>query len=225
MPRALRLIAVVPVLLALMWAVSIATSVVRADALAREAATEMATWTAARVTPAQGTWDSVRAKLIESIRLRPLDASTHELLGLLGIMRREDDAIVDQGVRHLVQALEARPVSPYTWGSLAEARYTRGASASAVEAALLQAAHLGPSEPAVQRLVVDYGLALWPELSAAGRAEVDRRLASGMRRNPLEMLRISERRGRLEAACRHVVGSEKPDPRIGRTCERWEITP
>jgi hypothetical protein len=225
MPAAARLLAIVPLVALLAWAGATALDVLRADGLVREAATEMSSWAAARIDPAPETRASVEEKLEESLRLRPDDPSSHELLGLLGAARREDARKMDEGIGHLVRALELRPVSPYTWANLLEARYLRGEAVASLELPLLRATQLGPSEPGVQRIVADYGLALWPELSPAARAEVARMIASGMRRNPLEMLRISDRRGRLEAACRHVVGSQPADPRLGRACERWEITP
>ena len=226
MSTAARLLAVVPVVGILGWAGVTAVDVIRADGLVREASTEMSSWSAAGIAPAPDTWKSVHEKLEAGIHLRPGDPSSHELLGLLGSMRRDDPKKVDEGIGHLVKALERRPVSPYTWASLLEARYLRGDPVPSLELALSRATQLGPSEPGVQRIVADYGLAVWPELTPPARAEVDRMIAAGMRRNPLEMLRISDRRGRLEAACRHiVVGSQRPDPRIGRACERWEITP
>jgi hypothetical protein len=144
---------------------------------------------------------------------------------MLGVMRRDDSQAMGEGRSNLVKALEMRPVSPYTWAYLMEAQYRRAEASANLELALQRASQLGPSEPGVQRIVADYGLALWPELNPQARAQVERMVAAGMRRNPLEMLRISDRRGRLEAACRHVVGAPKPDLRVGRTCERWEITP
>jgi hypothetical protein len=225
MSKAVRLLGIAPILALLAWAGSAAIQVIRADDLVREAATEMSAWSAARVDPAPDTRDSVQEKLEEGLRVRPGDPSSQELLGLLLSARRDDSAKMDEGIAHLVRALEQRPVSPYTWANLLEARYRRGEAIERLELALTRASQLGPSEPGVQRIVADYGLALWPELSPTARTEVDRTVASGMRRNPLEMLRISDRRGRLEAACRHVVGAQPADPRIGRACEGWEITP
>lgn len=225
MSAAVRLLAVVPILGVLGWATVTAVDVIRADDLVREASVEMGTWAAAGREPAPETWISVRDKLEAGILIRPNDPSTHELRGMLGSLRRDDTKQMDAGLAHLVRALELRPVSPYTWGNLVEARYLRGESGAGLEAALMRAAQLGPSEPGVQRVVADYGLAVWDELRPETRTQVDRIIASGMRRNPLEMLQISERRGRLDTACRHLAGSSRPvGPRHGRLCP-WEITP
>ena len=64
---------------------------------------------------------------------------------------------------------------------------------------------LGPSEAEVQVTVADLrprrlGRSDRPQRGAA----VERAVAAGMRRNPVAMLQISERRGRLDAACRHA---------------------
>jgi len=220
-----RLLAVAPLLAGLAWAGSTAVDVIRADDLLREAGTEMQTWAAASTEPAIETWTSVHDEIQAAVRIRPNDASSHELLGILGAMRREDPKRMEHGIAHLVRALELRPVSPYAWANLAEARYRRGDGGDSLELPLTRAAQLGPSEPGVQRVVAEYGLAVWRELSPTARADVDRMIGAGTRRNPLEMLRISDRRGRLEAACRHVLGSATQDNRAGRYCERWEIKP
>ena len=225
MHAATRLLAIAPILVGLGWAGWTAADVIRADDLAREASIEMSTWSAASTSPALETWTSVHDKLQAAIRIRPNDPASHELLGMLGAVRRESPQHLDEGVRHMVRALELRPVSPYTWAHLAELRYGRGEPGANLELALTRAAQLGPSEPGVQVLVADYGLAVWPEISPTTQAEVERMIAAGMRRNPLEMLRISDRRGRLEAACHYVSWSTTPAPRVGRYCERWEITP
>jgi hypothetical protein len=224
MSTAVRLLVAGPLVAVLGWAAATAIDVIRADDLVREASLEMSTWAAARSEPSPETWKSVRDKLASGIQIRP-DPASHELLGMLGVMRRDDLRAMEDGHSNLVRALEMRPVSPYTWAYLMEAQYRRGEPAASLELALQRATHLGASEPGVQRIVADYGLALWPELTPKARTDVERMVAAGMRRNPLEMLRISDRRGRLEAACRHVVGAPKPDLRVGRACERWEITP
>jgi hypothetical protein len=78
----------------------------------------------------------------------------------------------------------------------------------------------------VQRLIANYGLAIWDEIDPPAQAAVDRLLAAGFRRKPLDMLLISERRGRLDTACRHLDGdSRTPDPRVIFTCRGRETTP
>ena len=83
--------------------------------------------------------------------------------------------------------------------------YRAGQTGTQFEHALTKAARLGPSEPAVQRIVADYGLAVWDEVGPGTREAVQAVVANGMRRNPKEMLQIAGRRGRLAVACRHIA--------------------
>jgi hypothetical protein len=50
-------------------------------------------------------------------------------------------------------------------------------------------------------------------------------VAAGMKRNPLEMLQIAERRGRLAVACRHFAGSPRLSlPKWFQLCQSTEVT-
>lgn len=220
-----RLLVAVSVSALLFWPGLVAVDASRANALIREAATEMRTWEFSGSRPDPATARSVQERLVAAAQLHPLDPAHQELLGLLGSMQTDTPETVSQSVGYLVKALELRPVSPHTWARLAEARYRLGESGRSLELALERASQLGPAEPGVQQLVADYGLAVWGEITPAGQASVDRMVAAGIRRNPLEMLQISERRGRLDVACRHLAGSSRTaGPRRGSLCP-WEITP
>jgi hypothetical protein len=197
----------------------------RADAVLREASTEMASWISRGADLQTGTWASVRERLDESRAMLPTNPTTRELRGLLGSMRPDNAAELSLGVDEMVAAVALRPVSPYSWAHLAEAQYRRGEPGRNLQYALNRAAELGAAEPGVQRLVVDYGLAVWDEIDPRTQASVDRLLAAGFRRNPLEMLHISERRGRLDTACRHLAGNARsPDPRLVTRCASREAT-
>jgi hypothetical protein len=210
MGRAARLVLVVPALAALaalaLWAVKLGS----AETLAWNAAAEINTWTATRVQPGFETWLWVRDDLLRAERRSPRDPSVHELLGVIHARRAGRTEFVDMAVERFARAIELRPTSPYTWANMAVARYQLGKTEAPFEAILVRSALLGPSEPEVQRAVADLGLAMWDEVTPATRALVERHIAAGMRRNPLEMLQISYRRGRLEAACRHLVPGQLP---------------
>ena len=173
MSAAVRLVVVVLILAVLGWAAVTAVDVIRADDLVREASVEMGTWAAASP-PATETWTSVRDKLHAGLLLRPNDPLSHELLGVLGALRRDSPKHMDEGLAHLVRALELRPVSPYTWAMVVEARYLRGDPGAELELPMQRSMLLGPFEPGVQRLIADYGLAVWPELRPEVRVQVDR---------------------------------------------------
>lgn len=177
--------------------------------------------------PALGAWSSAQEKLVEAGRVLPDDPSHHELLGILGSARTDSTSQVSEGVSHLVRALRSRPASPYTWASLVTARYRLGEPGASLALALERAAALGPAEPRVQHVVADRGLAVWPEVGASTRQAIERMVAAGMRRNPLEMLPIAERRDRLEVACRYLDegAARKAGIRWTRVCPRPDVTP
>ena len=222
MHAARRALVAIPVVAMLAWAALTAFDIARAKQHTLEAATEMATW-AGRPDPS--TFESVRGRLNEAARIHGHDPTQRELLGILMSGRLDDAQRGTEAVGHFVSALSIRPTSPHAWAFLVETRYRAGEPGRNLEMALQRAVALGPAEPGVQHLVADYGLAVWNEVTPVTQAAIDRMIASGIRRNPLEILRISERRGRLEAACRHLTGTSiKPGARSGMLCP-WEITP
>lgn len=164
------------------------------------------------------------ARRIEALEpVDPRNPVVQEMLGLLAV--RGADATVAGGkpAQRYARSLALRPVSPNTWANLAEAKYLEGDTSAVFEHALVTASRLGPAEPQVQRLVAHYGLAVREEVSASTREAIDRMVAAGMRRNPLEMLQIAERRGRLDIACRHLAGVPRgPDPKWSQACQSTE---
>lgn len=221
---AIRALTCLPACAALVWACVISVQTIFADDLLRQARTEMTTWAARGAEPDQSTREAVLALVEESVAIRSREPIAHELRGHLALAGPRDLG-PRTAQRAFATALELRPVAPYTWAGLAQALYRAGEPGSNLEHAIVQAAMLGPSEPRIQRVVADLGLAVWDELTPQGRSAVDRTLAAGIRRNPLELLRISASRGRLGVACRHVVGAAAVVDRSGRYCERWETTP
>ena len=57
--------------------------------------------------------------------------------------------------------------------------------------------------------MAELGLAMWDEVRPRHAGAVMAAVGAAMRRNPLEMLQISERRGRLALACTHVPGDKR----------------
>ena len=225
MRLASRLGLTLPLLGVLACAGWVAIETSRAESALREASVEMGSWVSRGANLQAGTWASVRDRLDKSRRLLPTDPTTHELRGLLASMRSDDAGELSVGVEEMVAAVGMRPVSPYSWAHLAEAQYRRGEPGRNLQYALNRAAELGAAEPGVQRLVADYGLAIWDEIDPETQAAIDRLLAAGFRRNPLEMLLISERRGRLDVACRHLAGTTRtPDSRLVTRCTVREST-
>ena len=221
MVRPARLILAIPVVATLVglsiWAFKLGES----ETLAYEATRQLSSWQAAQVSPGLETWLRVRGELEAAHRLARKNASVEELLGLLHAERRRNVDFQQIAVEHFVSALVLRPSSPYTWANIAEVRYRLGATSGDFEQVLTTAAYLGPNEPEVQRLVVDLGFALWDEIGAPSRAAVLRSLTLGMQRNPLEMLQISDRRGRLDLACPRVPADARfLGPEWAKLCEK-----
>jgi hypothetical protein len=144
-------------------------------------------------------------------------ADSHERVAAVLVERMDSQAAVREAFAHLEQAIVLRPSSPYAWSALAAARYRAGIPDEIFEIAMRRAAELGPNEPQVQETIVLYGLALGEGGGLATRAAVGKMLAAGLRRDPSAMLRIAERRGRLDAACRRLTRSAVP-PQWTRSC-------
>jgi predicted Zn-dependent protease len=223
---AARLLLVIPALMGLGWMSAQALRVGSADSIVYEAAKEMSTWMASGSSPAEQTMGWVHGDLQRAAARVPSDPSVQELLGLLQSRRIDRAEYADEAVVHFVKALELRPTSPYTWGNLAEAKYRKGDTAETFEAALRRAAEMGPGEPEVQRTVADFGLAVFKEVTPATRVAIERMVASGMSRNPMEMLQIAQRRGRLDTACRQLANSPRgADSKWSQLCQSTEASP
>ncbi len=180
-----------------------------ADAVAYEATSRMNSWAAKRAAPGIDSWMAVRADLEEAQRWAGTDPQLPELLGLLHLQRAGSAEYPELALEHFRRALELRPSSPYTWANVAEARYRLGMTAAPFERILVLTQRLGPSEPETQRLLAELGLAMWDEFGEETRNAVKAAVAAGMKRNPLEILQISERRGKLGLACSHVPGDKR----------------
>lgn len=172
-------------------------------------------WAARGQPPAFEEWLTVRDDLYRAARRSPANAALRERLGTLHARRAFDPDYFEIALEELSRALVLRPTSPYAWAAYAEVSYHLGRTGPAFEAALRNAAMLGPSEAEVLKTVADFGLAVWDEATPATRAATEMAIRAGMQRNPLAMLQVSERRGRLDPACRHYT----PHPRTTGT--RW----
>jgi hypothetical protein len=192
-----------------------------ADTLTFGANTEINAWVAKRASPGVDRWMRVQSDLKRAEELAGSDPQPPELLGALHLYVTGRAENTEVALRHLKRALELRPSSPYTWVNLAEVQYRLGMTTGAFERILLMTQRLGPSEPETQRLLADIGLAMWDDIGPEARAAVRAAVSAGMRRNPLEMLQISERRGRLALACAHVPGDKRiRDPKWIKVCSR-----
>jgi hypothetical protein len=225
MGRLVRIATVLPLLAALGWVGAYAVQAGNTDAIVYEASREMATWSAAGSQPGRETWQQVHDELVRAEARAPADPTVQELLGVMGARATDRPEYRSQAAVHFVNALRSRPTSPYTWANLAEAKYLLGDTGPQFEVSLVHAAQLGPSEAEVQRAVAFYGLAVYDEVGSGARAAIDQMMVAGLRRNPLEMLQISERRGRLAVACRHLDGlPRQTESKWSNYCQSTEAT-
>lgn len=173
--------------------------------------------------PSANEVSAVEAKLKAAMAMAPGNPAARDLLGSIAMNEGRDAAAA---AAFFKESLKLRPSSSFTWASLAAAGYASGSGGPETEGRLRNAAMLGPYEPEVQRIVVDYGLAVWPALSTEGRRAVSDSLARGMLRKPSEMLQIAKRRGRLGLACGHASrNAQLIDSKKIQTCQGMEATP
>ncbi|MFZ3323602.1 MAG: hypothetical protein WA190_14615 [Usitatibacter sp.] len=177
------------------------------DSAVNAANIEMSTWSASGVEPGEATQRWVREDLVQAVASVPGDPVSHELLGTLAARSLGKPGNGEVAFDEFRETVQLRPTSPYTWLRLAELRYRTGDTGAQFEGYLRRAAELGPSEPEIQRVGAFLGLAVYDEISGPTRAAVDRLIEAGARRNAVEMMRISERRGRLDVTCRLVRGT------------------
>lgn len=194
-----------------------------AEAQAYEASREVASWNGTE--PPRAGWDSAHERLAEAQALAPESPTVHELLGQLDAARGDSDERLRTALHEFRTAAALRPTSPYTWASVARLEYQSGRTGRDFEVALGTAAALGPSEPEVQRTVIDLGLATYAEIGADTRRAVDRSIDRAVRRNEKEVLTIAERRGRLAAVCARLTASSRAASRESGICQEAEEQP
>ena len=199
------------------WAVKLGGAETAAYGVTRE----ISSWQAKQLSPSLESWQRAHNDLETAQRLSRKNGAIEELIGVLYAERRRNADFQEIALEHFARSLALRPSSPYTWSNIADVRYRLGKTTGDFEQVVATAASLGPNEPEVQRVVVDLGLALWDEMGTETRALILQTLASGMRRNPMEMLQISVRRGRLDLACPRVPDTARfPDPKWAKLCEK-----
>ncbi len=215
-----RLLVAIPALVVLAMMSAQTIGLAKAGSVMHDVSKAMDGWTAGKVPGVQAI-AQMRSDLQRSTFAA--DADIEELLGL--VEARSGTEYLDEARVHLVSALSLRPGSPYTWANLARIDYRLGLTGKDFERKLVLAEELGPYEPDVQRAEAYLGLAMWGEMGPEARAAVERSVAAGMRRKPLEMLQIAQRRGRLAVACRYFGRhSRLSDPKWSQTCQSTEVT-
>jgi hypothetical protein len=189
----------------------------------------MSGWRSSKAIPEQRL-KSLHEDVAGVVNRNPEDPAAQELLAiadsrLADFAEPSRQEYLSAAAVHFRKALELRPMSPYTWANLAAVEYRLGDTGKTFRSALVRAAELGPHEPEVQATVANFGLAVWDEVDAQTQAAIESSVATGMRRQPREILQIAERRGRLAVACRHAVGTPRQtDSKWLHLCQSTEAT-
>jgi hypothetical protein len=223
MPGASRWLAVIPAIALLAFLAFWSARWAWGDVYATTALRQVTKWGAEKSPPALETWLWVRRALERAQVLAPADPAIPELLGLMHLQQSDRAEFSELALEHFGRALVLRPSSPYTWANVAAAKFNLGQTKAPFEEIMLRAEVLGPAEPETQQMMVELGSALWNELSPPAQREVKLALERAMRRNPLETLLISERRGRLDLACPLAAGDIRLEKsKWPKVCEELE---
>lgn len=205
----MRLIAGGAVLAALAALSALAIPRGLADLSAFEARSLIQGWELTRRSPSTAHWTRARARLSDARTLDPGQPEYADETGRLYLARAlqlppgetlaRDYA--RQGLDYHRQAVRLRPGASQSWASIALLKAQLPETDAEFEAALRNAALLGPWEPGVQLAVVDAGLAHWARLSPAARAAVRDTTARALRWQDAEILALARRAGRLDVVC------------------------
>jgi hypothetical protein len=180
-----------------------------ADASWGHEAIRLADWQQMRYLPRLEERIAMQAVLERAARLSPANPSIPESLGLLQLQSGSHPENAVLALEHFAIALENRPGSPYTWANIAEARAIVRLPDAEVLAPLMTAWRQGPSEPEVQRTMVDLGLGMFDRANPDLQGIVKTAMANAMRRSPYRTLPIAFRHNRLDLACPYVPGDKR----------------
>ena len=164
---------------------------------------------------------AAETQLRRALALDPNNPFMHEYLASAlqmqgGTARR---AALQQAMAHYRRAIALRPVWPYAWLGLATAKYEAGQIDAEYDAALRQAARLGPAEQVVQRYIIELGLDRWADASEEDRLFTLRIIARAMDHldngHVRQTLQITETHGLLPIICRLHHDKDK----VNRYCK------
>jgi len=180
-----------------------------ADLRALEARLALKSWDGLRRAPSAQEWtfayenlraarelDSGRPIYLEDMarlhewRARPLKA---------GDARAQED--LRQALDYQRQSLRLRPASPYAWTSIALLKARLPEPDREFEAALRNAALLGPWEPEVQLALAEAGFRHWPSLAPDTRAALRANASRALQRQDAKLFELARRHGRLDVLC------------------------
>ena len=118
-----------------------------------------------------------------------------------GVMGGEQRALLEAAAENFRQALNVRPLWPYSWVNLLSAKDKLGQVDREFNQALNRSAELGPWEPRVQLLVLISGLRRWEKLGEQERGLVLGTLRGALKTQPREAFEIIRSYGRADLVC------------------------
>lgn len=180
-----------------------------ADLRAFEARSLIQGWELNRRTPSTADWTRARARLGEARALDPGQPEYAEESGRLYLARAlrlppGEELATDyarQGLEYHRQAVRLRPSASQSWANIALLKARLPETDAEFEAALRNAALLGPWEPDVQLVVAEAGFMQWTHLTPAARAAVRDTAARALRWQDAQIFTLARRTGRLDVLC------------------------
>jgi hypothetical protein len=180
-----------------------------ADLRALEARLLLISWDSARRQPSAAEWTLAHERLREARQLDPGQPNYLEDIARLHELRarplKAGDALAQEHLRQALeyhrQNLRLRPGLPYTWASIALVKARLPEIDREFEAALRNAAQLGPWEPDVQLALAEAGFAHWSSLGPETRAALRANASRALHRQDAKLFEIARRAGRLDVIC------------------------
>lgn len=158
-------------------------------------------------TPAEEEWIVAQARLERSLQLSWGDPGTAEALGRLhearaySLQEPASKAELRQALAYFRRSALARPTSPYSWANIAFTQSRLGNLDEDFDAAIGNAAALGPWEPEVQIALADIGFRYWNRLPKTTRDVIHQSIFRGLKRQDGRLFELAERYGRLDVMC------------------------
>jgi len=180
-----------------------------ADLRAFEARNLIQGWELQRRAPSTADWTRARARLSEARALDPGHPAYAEETGRLYLARALQlppaEALARdyarQGLEYHRAAVRLRPGASHSWANIALLKGRLPEADAEFEAALRNAALLGPWEPDVQLVVVEAGFTQWARLTPAARTAVRETAARALRWQDAQIFTLARRTGRLDVLC------------------------
>ncbi len=180
-----------------------------ADLRALEARLLFMSWETARRHPSHEEWTLAQRRLREARELDPgrpnylEDMARLYELRALPLKAGDTRALEDlrRALDHQRQAARLRPGLPYTWASIAVLKARLPEPDREFEAALRNAALLGPWEPQVQLAIAEAGFRHWDALAPETRAALGGNALRALQRQDGKLFEIARRTGKLNVLC------------------------